>query len=166
MATNPHIPIHKAPRLKAYLDHSLFRKSLYMSRIYWDLMKQNLKHTFEIDIYKTPLKNTTISSTVLGCIATNINLNIYELKVYRIDPKDDPPFNVDTYTLYEHLPSVIDFPKVVLKSSTDINNNMIDHLKEVVFIANNGPQDDHHSTYDELPYSIQKKYQEYKKSNL
>lgn len=127
-----------------------------MSRKYWDLMKNNIEHTFDIDIYDTPLKETTISTIVLGCKATYIKENMYELKVYRLDLKDTPPFNVDTYTLYEYLPNEIDFQDVVKKSSTDFDDNMIEHLNEVVFIASTGPQDDHHCPNNKLPKSIQR----------
>ena len=161
-------PKHNAPRLREYLGGAIFKtKTLTMKREYWDPYVKQLAEQpggVEIDISKTPMDNIQFSCDVLGCIAIRSDANIYKLKLYRIDPNDDPIFNVDTYVLFDDFESFRDYSSIVNYSSTSTDSNMSLFHESTVMLFLEEPDRDHWLQYQKLPKVIQENYKSLLKS--
>lgn len=145
-----------APRLRAYINRKLFDNgALFMERVSWESIKQNLDLVFDIDI--TPMSKILSKTYVLGCIVQRIDQDVYKIKLYRIDTHDDPIYNVDTYILHERFSERPDFPLLIKYASTSFDKNMVSFHDRYVILEKAIPEDDHHSTYEELPASIKKR---------
>ncbi|QRN82106.1 hypothetical protein JR338_06535 [Chloroflexota bacterium] len=155
-------PEHNAPRLREYLGGVIFKtKTLTMKREYWEpYVKQLIEQPdgVEIDISKTPLDNIQFSCDVIGCIATRSDPNIFKVKVYRIDPNDDPMFNVDTYVLYNDFEAFKNYSRIVKYSSTSTDVNMSRFHETTVMLFHKEPDCDHWLQYQKLPKVIQENY--------
>jgi len=151
-------PKSTVPRLCAWLGGKLFdNKPLIMAQETWNSLKSGINTMFEIDIFQTPICNLKISSIVIGCIVRKITEFEYKVKVYRFDTKDNPPYNVDTYSLIERFDLDPNFPSYVNRASTNDDTNMRNFITETVMLFNIGPDEDHHSSFEKLPKIIQEK---------
>ena len=140
----------------AYINKYLFsHDALLMKRRDWEQLRSNPGRVFEFDIYQTPMCNILISTFVIGAIAERYFLDQYKIKIYRIDPQDDPPYNVDTYILYEDFSNRPDFDDLVKHASTSADDNMWLFHNDNVIMEKAPPEDDHHSSYEQLPEEIQ-----------
>ena len=65
------------------------------------------------------------------------------IKIYRRDPKDALPINVDRYLVWERVPDHRDFLAMVNSASTSDNANMRGFLADHVFMVKDKPGPDH-----------------------
>ena len=70
---------------------------------------------------------------------------IYELHVFRNDPKDFPtPINIDKYFLYNELPiSSNELVETANSADTDIDTNFQSYLKDNIFLIRQEKDDCH-----------------------
>jgi len=143
--------IHDAPRLRAHFERSEAARILLMKRSEWRKMKPGQAGELLIDAHRTPMAKVAAKSSVVASTAEAITPSELQIRIYRHDPKDDKPYNVDTYSVWEDLPSRADFLDIVKASSTDYDDNMRDFLQENVLIVPRMPGEDHWLEESELP---------------
>ena len=106
-----------------------------MKRSDWQKMKPEQPGILIIDAHQTPMADVVARSAVVATTAEAISPSESQVQIYRYDPEDNKPFNVDTYSIWEDLPSRSDFLDIVKVSSTDYDDNMKAFLKENVLIV-------------------------------
>ena len=126
---------HDAPRLSAYLARVESRRILRMPRSEWNSMRPAKPEPVLIRVEDTPISRVALGASVIAATAEKVGSSGIEIKVYREDPRDDKPYNVDTYAVWEDLPSRPDFQAIVNEASTDFDDNMKFFLEETVFIV-------------------------------
>jgi len=146
--------IHDAPRLRAHFERSEAARILLMKRSEWRKMRPGQAGKLLIDAHRTPMANVAAKSSVVASTAEAIAPSDLQIRIYRHDPNDDKPYNIDTYSVWEDLPSRDDFLDIVKASSTDYDDNMKDFLKENVLIVPRMPGEGHWLDESELPIVV------------
>ncbi len=146
--------IHDAPRLRAHFERSETARILLMKRSEWRKMRPGQMGELQIDARRTPMAKVAARSSVIACTAEAIAPSELQIRIYRHDQKDDKPYNVDTYSVWENLPSRADFLDIVKDSSTDFDDNMKDFLQENVLIVPRRPGLGHWLDESELPLVV------------
>jgi|GEM_PF-6498921 len=146
--------IHDAPRLRAHFERSEAARILLMKRSEWHKMRPGKIGELLIDARRTPMANVAAKSSVVASTAEAITPSDSQLRIYRYDPKDEKPYNVDTYSVWEDLPARTDFLDIVKVSSTDYDDNMKEFLKENVLIVPRMPGEGHWLDESELPVVV------------
>jgi hypothetical protein len=99
-----------------------------------------------------PISGIAMGSDLIGCTACATTSKVI-LKIYRRDPRDEPtPINVDTYTIWEGLPTYLRIPEMIVASSTACDNNFLNYAEDHVFLVKEEPCDDH--WLEELPKEV------------
>jgi hypothetical protein len=142
--------LHHAPRFHAYFERVEGRSVLLMSRRGWqELSLHKNNQTLEIDIFRTPMAGLAKKGLPLITVAERrSNYEIF-VEVYRHDPKDALPINMDRYLVWETLPPHRDYLEMVNSASTEDNSNMRSFLKDHIFMVKELPGPDHWQS--ELP---------------
>jgi hypothetical protein len=109
---------------------------------------------FRIDVRRTPMSNVAAKSAIVVATAEAITPSELQIRIYRRDPKDEKPYNVDTYAVWEDLTSRPDFLNIVKSSSTDYDNNMRAFLEDNVLIVPRLPGENHWLDESELPLDV------------
>jgi hypothetical protein len=146
--------IHDAPRLRAHFQRSEAARILLMKRSEWRKMRPGQTGELLIDAKQTPMAKVAAKSSVVASTAEAITSSVIQIRIYRHDPKDEKPYNVDTYSVWEDLPSRDDFLDIVKASSTDYDDNMKEFLEENVLIVPRLPGEDHWLDENELPIVV------------
>ncbi len=133
-----------APRFHALLERREGRPIFIMRRTSWESLclvgdAPVLLTTEELS--DTPLANPP--SFLLG--AARRSTERVEVSIFRADSEDAPDLiNVDTYEVWEQLPTRIDVPGMVNAASTSANANFGRYLGDHVFLAKEQPGAGHH----------------------
>jgi hypothetical protein len=133
-----------APRFHAVLERREGRRILIMMRSDWEQLRvlegePVLLTTGELG--STPLAN--IPSLLFGVLQRTDER--VQLTIYRADLSDMPnPINVDTYEVWEQLPSRINIPALVSAATTSSDDNFNAYLSRHVFLMSRPQGDDHH----------------------
>jgi hypothetical protein len=145
---------HDAPRLRAYLERTESSRLLRMNRSEWFEMKSGGSGIFQIDLNRTPMASVTTQAAIIASTAEEISPSESEIHIYRYDPRDSKPYNVDTFSVWENLPSNPNFFAIVAIASTSYDDNMRDFLEENVFIIPRKPNNLHWLDENELPLTV------------
>ena len=122
-----------------------------MRRSEWAKVRPTAPGPVLLDIRKTPMSRVAENAGVIALTAQQASSGDFQLDLYRRDPKDPSPYNVDTFSLWENLPGRPDFNEIVSAASTDCDQNMLDFLEENVLIVPRAPGAYHWLDEEELP---------------
>ena len=150
---------HFAPHLCAYLENKVDFKYLQISGSKWNKIKPDQETEMLIDISGTPMAGVTKQAGYIAATAKIISPSEVQIQIFRSDPKDPKPYNMDTYLLLDDLSSRPDFLDIVDAASTDNDENMHEFLNEYKFIVPQKPGDFHWLDEDELPQIVRCKIQ-------
>jgi hypothetical protein len=145
----------KAPRFCAYLKHAHNRSLLLITRDTWQALKPHQGEPVIIDVSLTPMADVAKDAVVIAAAAQCISSSGVEIAIYRSDPKDTKPYNVDLYSVWENLPSHVDYHSMVVAASTEDNENLRSFLDKNVFIVSQKQGPDHWPSAEELPTVVQ-----------
>ena len=144
-----------APRFSAYLERAENRTVLRMTRASWEALKPCQGERVLIDVSLTPMADVAMDATVVAATADCISSSRVEIAIYRYDPNDCKPYNVDLYSVWEDLPSHSNYHSIVTAASTEDNENLRVFLSNNVFIVSHAKKGDHWLSQEELPSVVQ-----------
>jgi hypothetical protein len=110
-----------------------------MTRASWEALKPCQGERVLIDVSLTPMADVAM----------------VEIAIYRYDPNDCKPYNVDLYSVWEDLPSQSNYHSIVAAASTEDNENLRVFLSNNVFIVSHAKKGDHWLSQEELPSVVQ-----------
>ena len=142
----------QAPRFHAWFERLEGRSVLLMLRGEWDRLKVHTFQPVRIAIAATPIARLAEQGSVAAVIAQRRSEYEVVVSVYRDDPKDPSPINVDRYTVWERLPFDQDFQRMVSDASTSDNANLRGFMDDHVFMVKDPPGPDHWLSH--LPASV------------
>ena len=146
---------YSAPRFKLYLEHLEGKRILIWDRDSWEKAKPCTGSPIHLDIEDLPMHDVINDAVVIAATAQEITSSDQGIAIYRYDPGDAKPYNVDYYSVWEDIPSHYIFEQIVAESSTDINENLLETLAKHVFIIKDDKGPSHWLNYDELPINVQ-----------
>ena len=113
---------------------------LSMERADWYALVGQLGRLVEIDVTLTPMAMT---ANVLAAVAEPHGPGLSRVEIYRYDPKDPMPVNVDRYIVVEDATARWNLGAVVRVSSTEDNANLRAYLQHRVFLIKEESGQDH-----------------------
>jgi hypothetical protein len=133
-----------APRFHAVLERREGKSILIMMRHDWDALVR--AESEPILLTTSELSGTPLADIPTLLVATSrATGDRVQLSIYRADLGDMPtPINVDTYEVWEQLPSRLDIPALVSAATTSLDDNFSSYLNRHVFLVPESPADDHH----------------------
>jgi hypothetical protein len=135
---------HQASRFHAYLEHIEDRSVFTFPRLEWDKLKLHEGNAVPIDVDRTPMSRVASSASVIAAVAAKFSTGDAQIHVYRRDPQDAPtPVNLDKYTVWEQLPTHLNYKQMVAAASTDDDQNLRDYLSDNVFLVKDEAGPDH-----------------------
>jgi len=135
--------IYSAPNFWAYFQKLEGRPMFRMLRSQWDSLKVLSGKPVPIDVLKTPMARITTKAQLEAVVAERRSDYEAEITIYRRDPKDAKPINVDKYLVWERIPDHRDLFAMVNTVSTSLNANMRGFLDESVFMVKQPRDHDH-----------------------
>lgn len=142
----------QAPRFHAWFERLEDRSVLLMRRGDWDRFKVSTLEPALLDVEATPIARLAQQGSLAAAVAQRRSAYEVEVSIFRNDPKDPSPINVDHYRVWERLPVHRDFHSMVNSASTSDNANMRGLLDDHVFMVKEPPGPDH--WLSELPVSV------------
>jgi len=133
----------KAPRFHAWFERLEGRSVLLMSREEWDAFRVHAYQPVPISIAQTPIAAVAARGGVAAVTAERQSAYEVQVSVYREDPKDPSPINVDHYRVWERLPIHRDFKAMVNDATTSDDDNLWGFLDDHVFMVKEAPGPDH-----------------------
>ena len=143
-----------APRFKSYLEHKAGRRIFVWAKEEWQAVKPNFGSPILLDISNTPMASVSDDAVVVAATAQEVSSTGVGIAIYRFDPNDPKPYNVDRYGVWEDLPSRPDFGTIVNAASTSANQNLLDSLDQNVFLVQMKKGPGHWLSKEELPTEI------------
>ena len=143
----------KAPRFHFWFERLEGRSVLLMRRDEWDAFRVHAYVPVQISIAETPIAAVAEQGSVAAVTAQRTSAYEVQVSVYRDDPKDPSPINVDHYRVWERLPSHRDFVSMVNEATTSDDDNMRGFLDDHVFMVKEPPGPDH--WLSKLPVTVQ-----------
>ena len=131
-----------APRFRFYWGRLENCSILAMSRPDWNSLAVRMDSPVQVDVERTPLAGLLSDATVVGAMARQIGPSIARVSIYRHDPKDPVPYNLDEYDVWTDLAGHPRF-KAMISSSTTDNENFRAFCRENVLFVKRGPGPDH-----------------------
>ena len=107
-----------------------------------------------LDLEELPMSDVVNDAAVLAATAQLSTDSEIGISIYRFDPSDPKPINVDYYSVWEDLPSCYIFEDIVASSSTNIDENLLDMLDRFVFITKKEKGAGHWLDFDDLPFEV------------
>jgi hypothetical protein len=123
-----------------------------MLRSQWEGMKALTGQPLPIDISATPMARVAKDAELVAAVAERKSDYEAMITVYRHDPQDPKPINVDKYLVRERIPDHRDFSTMVKSASTSANENMRHFLAVHVFLLKENAGADH--WLSDLPLEI------------
>jgi hypothetical protein len=142
----------KAPRLEAYYRHVEGRSVFSMPRTVWDAFEASSTNVAVIDVTRTPVGSVAEESSVVAAIAQRFSPDEGRISIYRYDPKDPEPINVDHHRVHLNLGSSLRLGEMITAASTSYNENMKNYLQQHVHLVKEDHGPDH--WLPELPSSV------------
>ena len=143
-----------APRFHTYLQSVEGRRIFVWPRDVWLSLKPHRGEPVLIDVALTPLADVAKDASVVAAAAQETSASEYGISIYRYDPDDPKPYNVDSYSVWEGLPSHHDFDKTVAAASTTADSNLLAFLDGNVLVVRTDKGPGHWLSEDELPSQI------------
>jgi hypothetical protein len=146
-----------APRFHTLWQHTerkrifAFRKEDWYSLNIADNASEKLVKLDLAQIQSLPFGDVLSDSDVIGSTAFAGHTKI-TLQIYRNDPKDEKPINVDKYTVWIGLPTYLNILEMIEVGSTDNDDNFSHYANDHVFLVKEEPGDDH--WLKELPREV------------
>ncbi len=134
---------YSAPRFWAYFQGVEGRPMFLMLRSQWEALKALAGQRVPIEISRTPMARLATETDLAAAVAERKSDYEATITVYRHDPKDPMPINVDRYLVWERVPDHRDFFAMVNTASTSDNANMRGFLADHVFLVKEKPGPDH-----------------------
>ncbi len=134
---------YMAPRLWAHFQRLEGRPMFLMPRSQWEAVKALMGKPVPIELSKTPMASLATEAELAAAVAERRSDYEAMITVYRRDPKDPMPINVDRYLVWERIPDHRDFLAMVNTASTSDNANMRGFLADHVFLVKEKPGPDH-----------------------
>lgn len=122
-----------------------------MRRSEWAKARPTSSGPVLLDIRSTPMSKVALDATVIALTAQQSSPGDFDLRLYREDPADPSPYNVDAFSLWENIAGRPDFRALVSAASTDVDDNMVQFLGENVLIVPRAPGPAHWLDEAELP---------------
>lgn len=116
---------------------------LLMLRSQWEAMKPLAGQHVSIEVAQTPLAGLVTGTDLAAAVAERNSDYEATVTIYRRDPTDLLPINVDKYLVWERFPDDRDFLSMVNTASTSDNANMRGFLADHVFFVKEKPGPDH-----------------------
>jgi hypothetical protein len=135
------VSVPDAPNFQAYLHRVEGRPVVRMLRTDWQALLGQQGQPVLIDVRQTPLAK--VAPQVVATIAETHSPGASRIEIYRFDPKDVAPINVDRYLVLEDTASRWDLPAIGNAASTEDNQNLRDYLASYVFLVKEAPGPDH-----------------------
>lgn len=142
----------KAPRLEAYWRHSEGRSIFSMSRTAWDEFEAKSTNVALIDVTATPIGSVAAESSLLAAVAQQFAHGEGRISIYRHDPNDRKPVNVDHYRVHLNLAGSPRLGEMITAASTSHNENMRSYLEQHVHLVKEDRGPDH--WLPDLPSSV------------
>lgn len=137
--------LRQALRFQAYFSHIEGRDVMVMSRRDWQQVNQLREGDMaKIDLSTTPIGGVASDSRIEAAVVVRESPVEVVLEVYRYDPVDKLPINLDRYRVWERLPPHRNFAEMVNAASTEDNANMRGFLDDHVFFVKDVVRDGHH----------------------
>ena len=114
-----------------------------MLRSQWEAVKALTDQPVPIEISRTPIARLATEGELAAAFAERRSDYEAMITVYRRDPKDPMPINVDKYVVWERIPDHRDFLTMVNTASTSDNANMRGFLADHVFLVKEKAGPDH-----------------------
>ena len=139
----------QAPRFRAYVERTQGHSVLTMPRDEWEMIRADLQSGGQtlarLDVLETPLADVAHDASVIASVISRSSAGAEpEIEIYRHDPNDEPtPVNKDVYSVWEDIPSHVNFPDAVVAASTSNDANLREYLSQNVFIVKKEPDADH-----------------------
>ncbi len=129
---------YNAPQLRAYLCGRI--GAMLMRRLEWEQVAAlELGEVAPLDLVTTPIARVASAGCVLAVIAVRTSAARVMIEVYRHDPKDALPVNVDRHEVSELFPPDLDFGSIVVLASTEDNANSRGFRDEWVYFSREEP---------------------------
>ena len=143
---------YSAPRFWAHFQRLEGRPMFLMLRSQWEAVKALAGQRVPIEISRTPMARLATEAELAAAVAERKSDYEAMITVYRRDPKDPMPINVDRYLVWERIPNHRDFLAMVNTASTSDNVNMRGFLADHIFLVKEKAGPDH--WLPELPVEI------------
>lgn len=114
-----------------------------MHRDQWEKVRTRPDEPVPIDVSQTPLARLQTEVDLAAAVAERTSNYEARISIYRRDPKDEFPINVDRYLVWERFPAHRDFLTMVNTASTSDNANMRGFLADHVFLVKENAGPDH-----------------------
>jgi hypothetical protein len=108
------------------------------------------------DISRTPLSSVAQDSCFIAAEATRCSAHHGVVDVYRTDPEDPKPYNIDRYQVWENLAKHPELPEMICRSDTRASPQLTEYLQSHVFMIKQESKGAswHWQDENELPKSI------------
>ncbi len=114
-----------------------------MLRSQWEAVRALAGRRVPIEVSNTPMASLATAADLAAAVAERKSDYEAIITIYRRDPKDPMPVNVDRYLVWECVPEHRDFLAMVNSASTSDNANMRGFLADHVFLLKEKPGPDH-----------------------
>ena len=148
------VPEFYAPKLHTLLSRLERRRILIWDRDTWNSVKPAMGEPVTLDVSITPVASVAEDASVVAAAAQEVSATGIGLAVYRYDPQDPKPYNVDRYAVWENIPARYDFETIVNQASTTVDDNLKGFLTNNVFVVQLDKGPGHWLSEDELPAQI------------
>src|SRR5882672_4076155 len=102
-----------APRFWVHFQRLEGRPMFLMLRSQWEAVKALTGQRVPIEISRTPMARLATEAELAAAVAERKSDYEAMITVYRRDPKDPVPINVDRYLVWERIPDHRDFLAMV-----------------------------------------------------
>jgi hypothetical protein len=123
-----------------------------MQRAEWDRLRVHGFSPVQISIAETPVSRLADERSLAAVIAERQSAYEVEVSIYREDPKDPLPINLDRYRVWERLPIHRDYKRMVNEATTSDDDNLRGFLEDHVFMVKEPAGEDH--WLSELPATV------------
>lgn len=123
-----------------------------MRRTAWDAFDASSTNVVLIDVTATPIGGVASESSMVAAVAQRFSPDEGRVSIYRHDPNDSDPINVDHYRVYLDLASSPRLGEMITAASTSHNENMQNYLHQHVHLVKEDRGADH--WLPELPSSV------------
>jgi len=134
---------YNAPRFWAHFQRVEGRPMFLMLRSQWEAVKALAGQQVPIEISNTPMARLATRADLAATVAERKSDYEAMITIYRRNPNDALPINVDRYLVWERVPDHRDFSAMVNTASTSDNANMRGFLADHVFLVKEKPGPDH-----------------------
>lgn len=88
-----------------------------------------------IELDALPTGHVAVKAAVIAATAEVVSSSDIQIRVYRDDPNDTNPYNVNEYVDWENIAARSDLDSTVAAASTDLDDGIRAYLDENVFLV-------------------------------